>query len=208
MTTRTTIRRYADFTRLNHWAVTMLFMCAGMTGMALFHPSLFFLSGLFGGGSWSRILHPYFGVLMVLGFVGLFFAMWRQNLWRSVDTAWVRRAGTLLRGDEKNMPAVGKYNAGQKAMFWIFGLSLAVLFITGFMFWRPWFAGFFPVPVRRVAVTLHAASAFVLVLSVIVHVYAAIWVKGSFHAMLRGTVSEEWARQHHSLWHKQVTGRD
>jgi formate dehydrogenase subunit gamma len=79
-----------------------------------------------------------------------------------------------------------------------------LLFITGFVFWQPWFAPVFPIWLRRVAVVIHAASAFVLVMSVIVHVYAAIWVKGTMRAMLEGTVTENWARQNHPLWYKEV----
>jgi formate dehydrogenase subunit gamma len=110
-------------------------------------------------------------------------------------------------GHERDMPAVGKYNAGQKLVFWLFGISLLLLFITGFVFWQPWFADYFAIPLRRIAVVVHAASAVVLVLSVIVHVYAAIWVKGTMRAMTRGTVTEAWARQNHPLWYQETTGK-
>jgi formate dehydrogenase subunit gamma len=104
------------------------------------------------------------------------------------------------------MPPVDKYNAGQKLVFWIFGVSLLILFVTGLIFWRPYFVDFFPVGLRRVAVVLHAFSAVLLILSVVVHVYAAIWVQGTMRAMTRGTVSEAWARQNHGLWFKRMTG--
>lgn len=198
------IVRYSDRTRLTHWAVALLFIVAGLTGLALFHPSLFFFSALFGGGQWTRILHPYFGLLMVLGFVLLFFKVVRDNFWTREDMAWVRKAPQILKGDEHAMPPVHKYNAGQKAVFWIFAVSLVLLLITGFLFWRPWFAGYFPIPVRRIAVLIHAIAAFALVISVIIHVYAAIWIKGSVRAMTRGVVSENWARRHHPLWYKQI----
>ena len=103
------------------------------------------------------------------------------------------------------MPPVGKYNAGQKMMFWVTALSLLVMLVTGVMFWRPWFAPVFPIAVQRAAVLLHSVAAVVLILSTIVHVYAAIWVKGSVRAMTRGTVTDAWARQHHTLWHEQMT---
>jgi formate dehydrogenase subunit gamma len=74
------------------------------------------------------------------------------------------------------------------------------------MFWRPWFADFFPIVVRRIAVLVHAISATVLILSVIIHIYAAIWVKGSVQAMTRGTVSENWARRHHLIWYRKISG--
>ena len=84
-------------------------------------------------------------------------------------------------------------------------LSLLALLVTGVMFWRPWFAGAFPIPVIRIAALIHAFSAFVLILTLIVHVYAAIWVRGTMRAMTRGTVTEGWARTNHALWHEQVT---
>ena len=86
-------------------------------------------------------------------------------------------------------------------------VSLLVLVLTGFLFWQPWFANAFPILLRRVAVVLHALSATVLILSVIVHVYAAIWVKGTIRAMTRGTVTEGWARQNHPQWHREMTGK-
>lgn len=200
------IQRYKDGTRLNHWFVALLFFCAALSGLALFHPSLFWLVHLFGGGPWARILHPFMGVLMVLGFLGLFFAMWRENVIDANDRAWLAKAGELARGNKAAMPPVGKYNGGQKVVFWLFALSLLVLLATGFVFWSPWFVGYFPIGLRRVAVLLHAFSAVVLVLSAIVHVYAAIWVKGTIRAMTRGEVSDAWARKNHPLWHRQVTG--
>jgi len=202
------IRRYEDSTRMNHWAVALLFLCAGLSGLSIFHPSLFFFSALFGGGPWTRILHPFFGVLMVLGFIGLFATMWRDNLLDSGDREWLRHAGELLAGHEENMPPVDKYNAGQKLVFWVSALCLLVLVVTGFMFWRPWFADAFPIPVRRIAVLLHAIAAVVLILTIIVHIYAAIWVSGSMRAMTRGTVTDAWARQHHRLWHRETTQRE
>ena len=86
-------------------------------------------------------------------------------------------------------------------------VCLLVLLVTGFMFWQPWFANSFPILLRRIAVVLHAASAVALVLGVIMHIYAAIWVKGTVRAMTRGTVTEGWARQNHALWHREMTGK-
>ena len=201
------IVRYEDRTRMNHWVVALLFLCAGLSGLAIFHPYFYPLVGLFGGGVWTRILHPFFGLLMVIGFFGLFLAMWRENRLDATDRAWMRAAPTMLRGDEAGMPPVGKYNAGQKLVFWSSALCLLILLATGFVFWQPWFAPAFPVVAMRIAVLLHAIAATVLILAIIVHIYAAIWVKGSIPAMTRGTVSEGWAKFHHPLWWRQVRDR-
>jgi formate dehydrogenase subunit gamma len=199
------IQRYRDGDRMNHWAVAILFVLAALSGLALFHPSLFFFSHLFGGGSWTRILHPFMGLFMVLLFIGLFFRFRRENRITAEDRAWRARMGRMIRGDKAGMPAAGKYNYAQKLVFWVFALCLLVLLVTGFMFWRPWFAPAFPIIAIRIAALLHAIAAFGLVMAVIVHVYAAIWVKGTMRAMTRGTVTEAWARHNHPLWHGEVT---
>lgn len=199
------ILRYKDSTRMNHWFVALLFFAAALSGLALFHPTLFFFSNLFGGGQLTRILHPFLGVAMVLGFIVLFFTVWRENLIGRADREWLRHAGEMLKGQKENMPAVGKYNAGQKLVFWAFAISLLLLLVTGFMFWAPYFFHLVPVTLRRLAILVHSVSAVVLVLSVIVHVYAAIWVKGTTRAMTRGTVTDRWARLNHPLWHREMT---
>ena len=56
----------------------------------------------------------------------------------------------------------------------------------------------------RLASILHAFCAFVLISTIIVHVYAAIWVKGSVQAMTRGTVTPGWAWKHHRAWFREI----
>jgi formate dehydrogenase subunit gamma len=199
------LQRYNDRERMNHWFIALMFFGAGLSGLAFFHPAFFFLTNFFGGGSWARILHPFMGVLMVLGFLGLFFRLRKDNTITDADHEWKKHMGDMLKGNKASLPPVGKYNYGQKMVFWAMSLSLFVLLVTGVMFWRPWFDGAFPIPVQRVAVLLHAVSAVVLVLSTVVHVYAAIWVKGTVRAMTRGTVSEGWAKLNHPLWHQEMT---
>ncbi len=205
---RVYLRRYKDGTRMNHWFIVLMFFCAALSGLAFFHPALFPLTNLFGGRQWTRILHPFMGLLMVLGFVFMFFGLWRENLIDRNDVEWMKRSGQMLAGHKEHMPPVGKYNAGQKLVFWVMAVSLLVLLATGFLFWSPWFVHYFPITLRRIAVVLHAASAVFLVLAVIMHVYAAIWVKGTMRAMTRGTVTEGWARLNHPVWHREMTGRD
>lgn len=44
------VLRYTPSQRSNHWVVAILFFLAAFSGLALFHPSLFWLTNLFGGG--------------------------------------------------------------------------------------------------------------------------------------------------------------
>ena len=203
------LQRYNAGQRSNHWATVTCFVLAAVSGFALFHPALFWLTALVGGPQWARILHPYLGIAMFVLFLGLFLAFVGANIWRKEDSAWLGSAGKLVsEGNAAHMPPVGKYNGGQKLVFWLFALCLIVLLVTGALFWQAWFAPSVPIWLQRIAVVLHALAAFGLVLTVIVHAYAAIWVKGTVQAMTRGTVSAGWARHHHPLWYReQVQGR-
>ena len=201
------LQRYTAGQRSNHWAVVTCFVLAAVSGFALFHPALFFLTALVGGPQWARILHPYLGIAMFVLFLGMFAVLAGANAWRKEDSEWLGSAGKLIGGgDAAHMPRVGKYNGGQKLVFWIFSLSLVVLLATGLLFWQAWFADSVPIWLQRIAVVLHAVAAFGLFLAVVVHAYAAIWVKGTLQAMVRGTVSANWARHHHPLWYREQTG--
>ena len=67
---RRLIERYTAGERTNHWIVAMLFVLAALSGLSLFHPALFWLSNFFGGGTWTRILHPIIGLIMFVRFPG------------------------------------------------------------------------------------------------------------------------------------------
>lgn len=203
------IPRYTARQRSNHWAVVIVFLFAAFSGFALFHPALFWLTAFVGGPQWARILHPYLGIAMFVLFLGMFFMFFGANRWKKRDSEWLGSASKLIsQGNAARMPAAGKYNGGQKLVFWLFTLCLLVLLVTGVLFWQPWFGDDVPIGVQRVAVVLHALAAFGMILTFIVHVYAALWVKGTLHAMMRGTVAANWAKHHHPLWYEeQVEGR-
>jgi formate dehydrogenase subunit gamma len=37
-----------------------------------------------------------------------------------------------------------------------------------------------------------------------VHIYAALWVKGTITAMVEGWVPAAWAKKHHPRWYREV----
>lgn len=203
----TWIRRYSAGERSNHWMVAIFFVLAALSGLALFHPAFFFFAHLFGGGTWNRILHPFIGVFLVLFFIVLAGRFWRGNGFNQTDRVWMRHIDDELCNRDDRLPEVGKYNAGQKIVFWAVVVMIPTLLISGIVFWQPWFAPYFPVGLRRLAAVIHALIAWLMILVIIIHVYAGIWVKGSVRAMTRGTVSEAWARHHHRAWYRQLTGK-
>jgi formate dehydrogenase subunit gamma len=82
---------------------------------------------------------------------------------------------------------------------------MLLLFVSGIIMWRAYFT--FPVDLVRFGAVVHAAVAAVMIAMIFVHVYAALWVKGTVRAMVYGTVTRAWAKQHHRAWYRQVTGK-
>jgi formate dehydrogenase subunit gamma len=202
------VDRYTKGARLNHWLTATCLVLLALSGLALFHPSLFFLTTLFGGGQNTRAIHPWIGVVLFFSFAGLFIRFWRANLWNRTDITWLARLRDVLTGHEERLPEVGKYNAGQKAVFWSMSLLIIALIITGIVIWDQYFGEYFSIETKRVAVLIHALAAVVIICVWIVHVYAAIWVRGTFSAMTRGQVTGGWAWRHHRKWLRElISGR-
>lgn len=199
------IDRYRPEERANHWVVAICFVLLALSGLALFHPAFFWLTNLFGTGTWTRILHPFIGIVLAISFWQLARRFWGDNRITAADREWIRHLRDVIANRDAGLPEVGRYNAGQKYLFWTMVGSVAVLLVTGVFIWQPWFAPFFPAVIVRLAVLLHALAAFALIAGFIVHVYAAIWVKGSLRAMTRGTVTRAWARHHHPGWYREVS---
>lgn len=202
------VDRYTTAARINHWITAVSLVLLAISGLALFHPSLYFLTGLFGGGSMTRILHPWIGVVLFFSFMGLFFRFWKLNLWRRTDSVWMSRLRDVLTGQDENLPEIGKYNAGQKMVFWSMSILILVLIGSGLVIWQQYFSQYTSVEQQRIAVLVHAVAAILAICVWIVHVYAAIWVRGTISAMTRGQVTGGWAWRHHRKWLKElVTGK-
>ncbi|MDD5036868.1 MAG: formate dehydrogenase subunit gamma [Methylococcaceae bacterium] len=196
------IQRYDPLERANHWVTAITFILLAFSGLALFHPSLFWFSQFFGGGTWTRILHPFLGLAMFLSFSALALRFWHHNRITRDDIQWLLKIGDVVRNREDRLPEVGRYNAGQKLLFWTMIATIPTLLVTGIIIWRPWFAPYFAIDAIRLAALLHAFCAFVIILGIIVHIYAALWIKGTVGAMMRGTVTRAWAAKHHPGWYK------
>lgn len=201
------VHRYRLSKRLNHWVGAVAIIVLLLSGLSMFHPSLFFLSAIFGDGQNARAIHPWFGVILFLSTIVLFFQFWRLNLWRRSDLAWTLHIGTLVAGHEEKMPESGKYNAGQKFVFWAQMFLILALFCTGIMIWDRYFSGMTSIETQRLALISHAICATLVILVLILHVYAGIWVRGSFTAMIRGWVPAAWAWRHHRAWLRALVGK-
>ncbi len=200
------ILRYTPFERAKHWLTALLFFLAALSGLSFFQPLYYPLTLLFGGGVWTRILHPFFGVVMAVSFGIEFFNYRELNVMTPTDWEWLSRVRQLVGGDDRNMPEAGKFNGGQKLLFWLLAICMALLILSGIVIWRAYFSFLFPVGLIRFASVVHAAAAAIMIALIIFHIYAAIWMKESIGAMLYGRVRRAWAKQHHPAWYREMTG--
>ena len=198
------LQRYTASERANHWIVGICFILLALSGLAFFYPAFYPLTQLFGGGTWTRILHPYIGVVMAVFFIAMVFRFWRLNVIERRDVEWLKNVDKMVDGDDHNMPEQGKYNGGQKVLFWGLVLCMLLLAVSGVLMWRAWLL--LPVDVVRLSSLLHAVAAVGIIGLIILHVYAAIWTRGTIRAMMYGTVTRAWAKQHHRGWYRKVTG--
>lgn len=201
------IVRYTPNERTNHWITAITFVLLALSGLAMFHPAMSWLYVIFGGGQWTRILHPFVGCVMFVSFLILALRFWHHNYLDKADIQWMKQIGDVLNNREEKLPAIGKYNAGQKLLFFTMVLCLLLLLASGIVIWRRYFSFYFPIEIIRLAALVHAAAAFVLIVGIVVHIYAALWIKGSIRAMTRGTVTYGWARKHHPNWFKEIIGK-
>ena len=201
------VRRYSGSARVNHWIVATTFVLLLVSGLSLFHPSLYPLSALFGGGEVVRWLHPWMGLVLAVAFLGLFLRFFWQNLPEFTDFVWVARIRHVLTANDQYLPEIGKYNAGQKFVFWAQFVLVGTLLVTGIGLWEAGL-GYFEellgfkatIEQKRWAAVIHASAAVLAIAIWIIHVYAAIWVRGTISAMTRGTVSGGWGFRHHRKW--------
>jgi formate dehydrogenase subunit gamma len=200
--------RHSVYTRFLHWSAATFFILALLSGFALYTPWLFrLLTPFFGGGSMTRLLHPWFS----LGFVAIFALQvlnWLQPMsWTSNDSRWMRRLKDYVTNTEKLEPEyVDFFNGGQKAYFWAIVGSAVLFLISGFPMWFPTTFGR---SAAAVGYALHDVAALVMLVGFIIHVYEGTAAQpGTFRAMTRGTVDKRWAWTHHPAWYRAATGRD
>jgi formate dehydrogenase subunit gamma len=201
-----TVDRYGPAARANHWIIAASLILLSISGMALFYPTFFPLTALFGGGQWTRFIHPWIGVVLFVSFFVFFAQLWRANLPTRTDVVWVSHLKDVVAQNEDKLPELGKYNAGQKFIFWAMSGLIIALIVSGVIIWDQYFADATAIETKRFAILAHAICAVLIICVFILHLYAGIWTRGTLRAMTRGSVTGGWAYRHHRKWLKQMVG--
>ncbi len=195
------ILRYTLKERIVHWVAGFVYVYLLLTGLAFYTPKLYWLAVALGGGTTSREWHPWAGLVFVAATVFMY-RMWAADMRiTDADREWSRAIGRYVRNEDAHLPPVGRYNAGQKYFFWLMFLGGALLLISGVAMWFtasiPWSLRW----LRHAAVLVHVSAGLATIGGFIIHVYmGTAVVRGGFTSIVRGEVSEEWARTHHRMW--------
>jgi formate dehydrogenase subunit gamma len=206
-----TVVRFNAFERFVHWMTAASFVVLALSGLNItFGKEL--LTPLIGSvafaewSQWAKYAHNYLSFPFTLGVV-LMFLMWiAWNFPSITDFKWLVQGGGLV--GSKHPPAK-RFNAGQKAIYWVVVLGGGGAAVTGYLLMFPFYAtavGGFTVGTTDIAAVqlaqmVHGIVGVVFIAIMLAHIYiGTIGMQGAFEAMGRGEVDVNWARQHHSLW--------
>lgn len=197
------IIRHKAPARLSHWLLVLCFFMTGLSGLAFFFPDFGWIHQILGTPQLARFIHPITGIVMFFAFLNMVRMYWKHNFPEKNDWVWLKNIKEVLKGNEHDVSDNGKYNLGQKLLFWTLILAMFTLLTTGIIMWRQYFSHNFSIPVIRIAIFLHSFSAFMLFTGIMVHMYMAFWVKGSIRGMVEGWVTVRWAKKHHPRWYRE-----
>jgi formate dehydrogenase subunit gamma len=199
------IVRYAFPERLVHWAAALSYVYLLLTGLAFWTPGLYWIAVMLGGGFLSRSMHPLIGLLFAV-IVFWMFALWQRDMRITpADRQWRKAMRQYARNEDHLVPAAGRFNYGQKALFWVMVWGALALLVSGVVLWFPQALPPGWRTVREVAILVHSVAALITIGGFIIHLYMGLAVvPGGLSAMLHGEVSERWARHHHRLWVDEV----
>ncbi|MCW5770280.1 MAG: formate dehydrogenase subunit gamma [Rhodospirillaceae bacterium] len=203
------IKRFSGFERFTHWTTATSFILLGLTGLNIrFGRSL--LLPLIGDDAFASLaslgktIHNFTSFAFILGLV-LMLVLWVwHNFPAKGDGAWIKAGGGILKRGAH--PPAGKFNFGQKLIFWAVILVGGAIAVTGLLMMFPFY--FTTLDGMQVATFLHSVLAILLIGVILAHIYiGTLGMEGAFEAMGTGQVDANWAKEHHSLWFAKTEGK-
>jgi formate dehydrogenase subunit gamma len=200
--------RFNTFERFVHWMTATCFIILALSGLNITfgRPLLLPLIGFEAFSEWSqwaKYAHNYLSFPFTIGVV-LIFLMWiGGNIPNKVDVDWLKRGGGMVGHDH---PPAYRFNAGQKAVYWIVVIGGTAVAVTGYELMFPFYIS--GIEGMQLAQVVHSVVAVLFVAAMLAHIYiGTIGMEGAFEAMGSGTVDINWAREHHSLWLEEQNAR-
>jgi len=201
------IVRHRLSSRVIHWTVALFFFVCLFTGLPIWTPLFGWMATLFGGLSVCRWLHPWSGAVFSVASLVMFVHWFSEMKLRGKDSEFLTPGGLVryfrYRGEDSE---VGKYNGGQKVLFWAAALGALGLLASGIVMWFPERFGH---ELRQLSYVAHDVAFILFFAMIIGHIYLGTAAEpGTFRSMTGGTVTKEWARLHHPRWYREVVGEE
>lgn len=203
------ILRFNTFERFSHWLTAVSFVVLGLTGLNITFGKLVLLPliGPEAFGSLSQAAkygHNFVSFGFVIG-LALIVALWlKDNFPSKVDITWLKQGGGFIKS--KHAPA-GRFNAGEKMVFWIAIAAGAAVAVSGYVLLFPFYAT--DIAAMQLAQIVHAIIAVLFIAVILGHIYiGTLGMEGAFEAMGTGEVDLNWAKEHHDLWLQEQLEKD
>ena len=222
-----TVERFNAIERFSHWLTASSFVVLGLTGLNVMY-GRYVIQPVLGSEAfatltyWGKLAHNYVGFAFMVGLALMIVFYIKNNMPVREDLTWLAKGGGMF--SKGAHPPAGKINAGQKILFWLVVIGGVSISLTGlaliFPFQIALFEGTFgilnlfgfglPTELSMTAETQlsqawHAIMGLALVVLIIAHVYlGTIGMEGAFDAMYTGEVDENWAKEHHNKWAKDL----
>jgi formate dehydrogenase subunit gamma len=205
-----TIERFNLLDRAVHWMTASTFVILALSGLNLTF-GRFLILPLIGPEAfaalslWGKIAHNFLAFPFTLGIVLMLLLWVKDNIPNGRDVAWFAAGGGLV-GKGRHPPAAGRFNGGQKMVFWLTVLGGAAVAVSGYVLVFPF--AFTDIAGQQLSHIVHGVLSVVMIAAIMAHIYiGSIGMEGAFDAMGSGQVDLNWAREHHALWVEQETAR-
>ena len=225
-----TIERFNSFERFIHWMTASSFIVLALSGLNTLYGK-YFLPAIIGKQAFASLTlfgkyaHTWIAWAFMIGIVLMFVAWVKDNFPGKADVQWLLGGGGLF---SKGMhPPSKRFNAGQKFIFWSVVLGGGSLAGSGLALLFPFeiqlFAGTFkllnafgmqlpttlsPLQETQYALMWLGIVSIVMICIIVGHIYiGSLGMEGAFDAVGTGQVDINWAKEHHSLWVKDMEGQ-
>ncbi len=196
-----TLTRFNLLERANHWMVASSFIVLMLSGLNLTF-GRYLLLPLIGAEAFTslsalgKLGHNFLSFPFVLGLVVMLLLWAKDNLPRMADIEWLKAGGGFFNNAH---PPAGRFNAGQKGVFWITVVGGGLVAFTGYILVFPFF--FTDIAGQQLAHMVHGVLAMVMIAAIMAHIYiGSVGMEGAVDAMTTGEVDYNWAKEHHSQW--------
>jgi formate dehydrogenase subunit gamma len=195
------LRRFTRFERFFHWLTAVSFVVLGLTGLNITFGKILLLP-VIGADAFSSLAqaakyaHDFTSFAFVIGLAAIVARWFKDNIPHKVDIDWLRQGGGFIKS--RHAPA-GRFNAGEKAVFWLVLLAGVAVSVSGYLLLFPFYIT--NILGMQIAQVVHAIIAVLFVAVILGHIYiGTLGMEGAFEAMATGEVDLNWAKEHHDRW--------